>query len=314
MARQFTFSQAITGFNLYARGSDKSHHTLETYQYTISKFQTWLETTDLLSEDPLLEEITHNHIYAFLAEQTNLTRASKAKHHCNLSAFWHWANDEGIAENIMKRVECPEPEDREIDPLSKSDVEALFKFADKSKLYHRRGKKPSQNTQPNALRNKLIMLILLDTGIRVNELVTLKISDVDTRNQRITVFGKGAKERPVPFSARVGQHLWRYLSTERADAKMNDRLFMGTRGEMTRSGIQRFLSRLGERAGVTNVHPHRFRHTFAIQYLRNGGDIYTLQEILGHSTLDMCKKYLQLAQADIDNAHRRASPVDNWRL
>ena len=81
-----------------------------------------------------------------------------------------------------------------------------------------------------------------------------------------------------------------------------------------RSGLLKLLHRMGERADVKDVHPDRFRHTFAIQYLRNGEDAYTLQALLGHSTLDMVKTYLRLAQVDLDEAQRRASPVDNWGL
>jgi len=66
--------------------------------------------------------------------------------------------------------------------------------------------------------------------------------------------------------------------------------------------------------GVVHAYPHRFRHTFAVNFLRNHGDVYSLQAILGHTTLKMCKVYLALAQQDTDNAHRRASPADNWRL
>jgi integrase/recombinase XerD len=65
---------------------------------------------------------------------------------------------------------------------------------------------------------------------------------------------------------------------------------------------------------VANVHPHRFRHTFATHYLRNGGEPYSLQEILGHATMEMVKKYLQIAKSDLENFHRLASPVVNMRL
>jgi site-specific recombinase XerD len=83
---------------------------------------------------------------------------------------------------------------------------------------------------------------------------------------------------------------------------------------MDRNTIRHLLVNLGTRAGVSNVHPHRFRHSFAILSLRAGMDVFTLQRLLGHSSLDMVRHYLDIVEADVSEAHRRASPVDNWRL
>lgn len=85
---------------------------------------------------------------------------------------------------------------------------------------------------------------------------------------------------------------------------------MNKRG-LTQRGMQSLMRRIGERSGV-DVHAHRFRHTFAIEYLRNGGDIYTLKYILGHSNLTMCMRYLAILNSDASNSHAKASPVDNW--
>lgn len=113
----------------------------------------------------------------------------------------------------------------------------------------------------------------------------------------------GSRTRPA---------LWRYLQ-ERDALDPAAPLFVSATGKaLTVSALRKRLVAIGARCDVPDAHPHRFRYTFSIQYLRNGGDIYTLQALLGHSSLTMVSHYLKIAQADVENAHRRASPVDNW--
>jgi len=91
-----------------------------------------------------------------------------------------------------------------------------------------------------------------------------------------------------------------------------DYIFVNEMGyPLERGSLLKLMYSIGERAGVPNTHPHRFRHTFAIMYLRNGGDVHTLQDLLGHTDSDMTKRYLAIATSDLERAHRRASPVAN---
>ena len=128
-------------------------------------------------------------------------------------------------------------------------------------------------------------------------------------------FGKGGKGRFVYVEKFTRRELWRYL-TQREDGEDQDAPLFVARNDkrLNNNSLRLVLNRLGVKAGVPNVHPHRFRHTFAIEFLRAGGDVFSLQKLLGHSTLDMVKNYVAIAQIDIQNAHRRASPVNNWRL
>ena len=103
--------------------------------------------------------------------------------------------------------------------------------------------------------------------------------------------------------------------TDRQDAPVRDPLFASLQGgALDRQALLALLVDLGARAGITDVHPHRFRHTFAINFLRNGGNVYELQMALGHTTMEMVRTYLALAETDLQRAHEEASPVTRWHL
>jgi len=303
---KITFSQAIQGYLLAAGARHLSEHTIRDYVNTLTKFRKFLGDDNIP-----IEEITRHHIEAFFAAQTTVSNKTILNYHVGLSSLWTWAVSEHIVQNhIVREVKPPKAEQKDIVPFTLVEIRAMLGVAGRDST----GKVSNPHMRESADRNRAMLLLLLDTGMRASELCGLDMGDVDNHNRRVHVLGKGAKERTIPFSPRTGQALWRYL-TSRQDPRTDDPLIATMDGhELNRSRLLIILSRMGRRAGVSNVHPHRFRHTFAIQYLRNGGDPYTLQALLGHSSLDMVKNYLRIAQIDIDTAHRRASPVDNWSL
>ena len=164
-------------------------------------------------------------------------------------------------------------------------------------------------------------MTLLDTGLRAMEICSLRIGDVNLKTGRVEVKhgviggAKGGKGRTVFLGKAARRAVWRYLANIEDGDDQDAPLFLakGDR-KMTPNGLRQLIKGLAEKAGVVNAYPHKFRHTFAITYLRSGGDVLTLQALLGHSTLDMVRHYARIAEIDIEHAHRRASPVDNWRL
>lgn len=307
--KTFLYSKVVEGFVLSINARHLSQHTIDGYARTHSKF------AEFLGEDKPIHQITHHDIEQFLASQTQLSNKSLLNHYIGLSALWTWlVNEQIVSENVVRKLTPPKAERKEVQPLTQDEVRAMMAVLNKSKMYQRGGM-PMDHALGSFERNRAIILLMLDTGIRAQELCDLKIEDVDNRNSRIYVrMGKGMKERLLPFSPRTGQMIWRYVAA-RKDAKQEDPLFLSKINRpMTRTKLSEMFRNIGKRAGVQNVHPHRLRHTFAIQYLRNGGNAYTLQAMLGHSTLETVKLYLKLAQVDIDLVHRKASPVDNWRL
>jgi integrase/recombinase XerD len=158
-------------------------------------------------------------------------------------------------------------------------------------------------------------MMFLDSGMRVSELANLNLDDVDMSSGSILIrHGKGGKERVVRIGATAQKALWRYVTIFRRGN--TDRLFLNRSGSpLDTTGIKLMIRRLGKKAGVLGVHVYRLRHTFAISYLRNGGDIFSLKYLLGHPSLNMVQRYLgSLSADDAAQAHRRFSPVDNMKI
>jgi integrase/recombinase XerD len=129
------------------------------------------------------------------------------------------------------------------------------------------------------------------------------------------VLGKGNKRRTVYFSRETAKVLSHYL--RKAGRQETDPVFLsrsgGSGAPLTRSGLQQLVTALGKQAGIKGmqVSPHVFRHSAAIQLLRNGCDVYSLMSILGHASLTTCQTYLKLSKLDVANQHRRYSPVES---
>jgi integrase/recombinase XerD len=166
-----------------------------------------------------------------------------------------------------------------------------------------------------AHRDRAIVMALLDTGLRASELCNLKLADVELATGCVAVRQcKGRKDRLV-YLGKVGRKtLWRYLST-RADARPDDPLFVTRENHgLDRDWLLKLFENLGERASVPDLHPHRLRHTFATEFLRNGGNLLGLPRLLGHTSLDMVRRYAEIVEADLAKAHETGSPADRWHL
>jgi site-specific recombinase XerD len=307
---RITLSRAIEGYFLAAHARRLSRHTLADYDNTFRRFEAFLD------RDPPLAEIGPAEITAFLGSLDHLSAKTLLNYHTGLAALWTWAVKEGIVDrHVVRRVERPKPGKRVILPYSLSDIKAMLEACDRSRDYVRPGKRRCNHARPTSLRDRGIILLLVDTGMRASELCNLRVGDLDLKNRTILVLGKGDKEREVRISSRTAQTIWRYLATR--DDAGSPKAFLFTTHEgfcISRHSLRRMLKRTGDRAGVRGANVHRFRHTFAIQLLRNGGNIFALRRMLGHSSLEMVDTYLDISQADVEAVHQEASPVANWGL
>jgi site-specific recombinase XerD len=219
-----------------------------------------------------------------------------------IRSFSTWAYEEGyLDENVMRRLKLPKLPNTFPEPLSEEEIQRVLKAC--------------LDDTDERLRNFAILMLFLDTGIRLDELVNLKLSKIDFAIGEMAVFGKGSKERKVPIGTQAKKALMDYVTIQRPDPlnpQHEDQVFLNADGyPITRGAVEKVFQRVKKAAGVPKFHPHACRHTFSVRYLMNGGDAFSLQKILGHTTLEMTRRYVNLASGDVKDKHRRFSPMDN---
>lgn len=199
--------------------------------------------------------------------------------------------------NLAEKFRLPKAKQKVIDVLTDQEIQILFSSLNLRYLVQ--------------LRNYCICSLMLDSGLRLHEVVTLSIPHLYIEEGYAIVDGKGNKQRVVPLGLNTRKVLMRYLN-RRPGSAPTDRLFiMSSLEPITDNTIRQVFKRLKKRTGIERLKPHLLRHTFATRYLENGGDMYSLKEILGHTTLEMVKKYVHLTSRKTVPTFSNYSPLDN---
>jgi integrase/recombinase XerC/integrase/recombinase XerD len=222
-----------------------------------------------------------------------------------LKAFSSWLFREAyMSGNLLANFKLPRVPKTLIEPLTSAEIDQLVNC---------------QNPLTAVgCRDIAILIVMLDTGIRLSELCGLRFEDAHIEEGYLKVMGKGSKERIVPVGASAQKMLWRYIIHFRPEpmVKSDNYLFLTLDGKPLRgNAVELLIKRWGKRAGVPRLHAHLCRHTFATNYLiYNCGDVFRLQQILGHSSLEMVRRYVHYASSQSLINGKILSPVDQMGI
>lgn len=293
----------IEGFLLSCKVENKSPATISFYQNILNKFQWYLQKYGI----DTIDATTIRSFLGYLKNSPNRWDSNNARanrpvcaytvdrYYTALSALFRWASIEGMIDtNPMATIKKPRFQRKITKGLEPETCQKLIGYFNGKSL--------------SDYRKKAIVYMFLDTGLRLSELANLQLSDINVERGIIKVIGKGNKERYVRIGLKTQKALWHYLTRRNSEV---DFIWISRENEpLTATGITQMVRNLGKGLGIS-LSPHKLRHSFAISFLRNGANPFELQLALGHSTLEMTRRYTQaLGFEDVFKRHVMASPVD----
>jgi integrase/recombinase XerC/integrase/recombinase XerD len=290
-------SAATEEFMIDQQVRGNSPRTVQGYRQKLGMFMRF-------TGDVPIEEISLalcKRYYLHLSEKGNTSTTTQTYIRA-LRAFLTWCFNEGYTvEDIPARFKLPKAQRKVIDVLTDEEVRRLFACFNLRDWF--------------GIRNYAICALMLDSGLRLNEVVSLEWGNVHVPEGYAIVNGKGNKQRMVPLGLMTKKVLIRYLAVlalkhsienEKTPLFVKDTLI-----PIKQSTVTQLFRKLKIKAGIPRLRPHLLRHSFATRYLENGGDIYSLQQILGHTSLEMVKKYVHLIPSKTVVCFPQFSPLDN---
>ncbi len=276
-----------------------SVNTIDSYRNDITNLFQFLQNYSI--DDPQQIKYTHLADFFKFLKDAGLASSSASRYHSSLKGFFSYLyQNKYITENPVEKIPSPKLSKKLPTVLSINEVDAILSQPDvKNKL---------------GLRDKAILELFYACGIRVSELINLKISGLYFREEIIRVVGKGSKERLVPIGRSAVTWVTEYLKQSRPllekKGKSENHLFLNTRGtRLSRMGVWKIVDRYVKEAKIDKeVHPHTFRHSFATHLLEGGADLRAVQEMLGHADISTTQIYTHIDRDYIKQVHRDFHP------
>ncbi len=288
----------ITAFITYLHNvKEMSSNTEMSYRRDLEKVRNFMESRGIRSA----AEMTQADLDAYVRylEDHRFAAATVSRNIASLKAFYHYLVQEGIVEkDIAGDLKAPKIEKKLPEILTPGEVVRLLE-------------QPSGNS-PKEIRDKAMLELLYATGIRVTELITLKLSDVNMSMNFILCRDR-TKERIIPFGSAARNALARYLDGTREEMlenKASDVLFANCSGQpMSRQGFWKLIKYYAKKADIkADITPHTLRHSFAAHLVENGADLRSVQEMLGHSDISTTQIYANMNHNHIREVYAKAHP------
>lgn len=282
-----------------------SQNTITAYLRDLEQYRTYLEKSYEITK---IQKIERKHIETFLKSlhKKDLSSKSLSRKLTAIKGFHQFLLIENeLDTNVAYDIESPKVEKTLPQVLSVQEVIKIIEAV--------------KGTDPLAIRNQALLELIYGSGLRVSELLDLKIADIHLLEGYVRVLGKGNKEREVPLGDMSVQALRLYLTKSRNQLTINsiDYLFLNQDGKrLSRQGFFKILRKIAKAAGIDrDVSPHTLRHSFATHLLEAGVDLRTLQELLGHEDIQTTQIYTHISQKHLKdvylNTHPRAKEKNN---